>query len=204
MPENGRLVWKSIESIGRLRSVLHALPAVRAIHLLRHPCGYVASVMRGETHGRFQDNRGASEDYGILKILLDSTLARQRGLTIEYFQTLTPVERLAWRWALFNDEAVHASEDSERCRSVRYEDVCADPVAVIKDIYKFVALDWSMQTEEFVLKSTTQNVSDYYSVFKDPLTAAYKWRNELDAASINRILSITRDTVPGRLFVEDL
>jgi hypothetical protein len=67
---NSVLVWKSIESLGRLGAILEVLPQARALHIVRHPCGYVASVERGERRSRFDDNSGASEDYGILEKLL--------------------------------------------------------------------------------------------------------------------------------------
>src|SRR6185312_10315120 len=52
--ERARLVWKSIESSGRLGACVEALPQARAIHLMRHPCGYVASVLRGAASKRFE------------------------------------------------------------------------------------------------------------------------------------------------------
>ncbi len=43
------LVWKSIESVGRLGVLCRSIPACRAVLILRHPCGYAASVLRGES-----------------------------------------------------------------------------------------------------------------------------------------------------------
>ncbi|TAM94772.1 MAG: hypothetical protein EPN40_11385, partial [Rhodanobacteraceae bacterium] len=49
---SARVVWKSVESSGRLGACIEALPEVRAIHLIRHPCGVVASRLRGAVkHG---------------------------------------------------------------------------------------------------------------------------------------------------------
>jgi hypothetical protein len=50
-------VWKSIESVGRLGVVCSSLPARRAVLIMRHPCGYAASVPRGETKGKFTSAR---------------------------------------------------------------------------------------------------------------------------------------------------
>jgi hypothetical protein len=203
LADDMHLVWKSIESIGRLRLVMRAVPGAKAIHLMRHPCGYIASVLRGESRGQFEDNRGASEDYGILEMLLDSTAARQRELSLEYFRRLSPAERLAWRWVLFNDEAQRASGENERCRTVRYEDLCADPVGTARELFRFAGLDWSTQTNQFLLFSTTQNEGSYYSVFKNPTVSANKWREELDAEEVRRIRAVVQDTAPGQRYADE-
>ena len=49
---NAWLVWKSIESLGRLGVIARLLPDCHAVHILRHPCGYVSSILRGESHGQ--------------------------------------------------------------------------------------------------------------------------------------------------------
>ena len=90
----------------------------------------------------------------------------------------------------------------DRCRIVRYEDLCSNPVALSKNILAYVGLNWPVQTETFVRQSTVQGSDSYYSVFKDPKKAAVKWREELDPQSIERILMITRDTLPGSMYVD--
>ncbi len=66
------LVWKSIESIGRLGLFAQLFPAARCIHILRHPCGYVASVKRGEAKDKFSERLQSSEDYGVYEHLLET------------------------------------------------------------------------------------------------------------------------------------
>ena len=63
-----RLAWKSIESLGRLGTIARALPECRAIHIIRHPCGYVSSVLSGESAGLMPGAVSSSEDYGILEL----------------------------------------------------------------------------------------------------------------------------------------
>ncbi len=202
LAEGSRLVWKSIESIGRFGLMLDALPDARGILLIRHPCGYVASVFRGEAQHRFVDNRGASEDYGILELLLETELAKERGLDIQYFRSLSPEERLAWRWVLFNDKALRDIRASGRCRVLRYEDLCADPMGQTQANFEFTGLEWSEQSETFIGLSTSQDDSAYYSVFKDPKKAAEKWRDELAPDKAQRIIDVVADTEPGSLFAD--
>ena len=74
-----RLAWKSIESLGRLGLVLESLPDARSVHIVRHPCGYVASVLRGEAAARF-DHNAAAADFPIYEMLSGTAPARRRGL----------------------------------------------------------------------------------------------------------------------------
>lgn len=49
---------------------------------------------------------------------------------------------------------------------VKYEDLKLNPIEELKTLYEFCNLDWSPQTEDFILKSTTKHENDSYSVFK--------------------------------------
>lgn len=202
VPEGSLLVWKSIESIARLPLYHRALRSARSIHLIRHPCGYIASVQRGELARKFEDHSRSSEDYGIFGMLLETKLAKKRSLSLDYLKSLDQEERLAWRWVLFNDIALGVSSETPHCMTVRYEDLCDEPVAIARQLFEFAKLEWSAQTEAFLTSSTTQTEKGYYSVFKHPAVAANKWREELDADVVERILKITCTTDVGQLYAD--
>ena len=200
---NIRMVWKSIESLGRLGVIERAMQPCFGIHIARHPCGYVASVLRGESQQRFTSSISASEDMGLLALCLDTATARQHGLTQASLKRMHPVERLAWRWVLFNAKAMQDIEGEPNCMTLRYEDVCRDPLGIAKQLFDFTQLQWNSQTEKFVSQSTSKNDGRYYGVVKDPLKASSKWKDELAAADIDRIFSIVSATQPGTLYERD-
>ena len=76
------------------------------IHIIRHPCGYIASVLSGESKKKFMSYTPASEDYPIYKKLLETDQAQRYGLTMDKIKAISAEERLAWRWVLFNEKAV--------------------------------------------------------------------------------------------------
>lgn len=197
------LVWKSIESIGRLGVLAQVFPQARCIHILRHPCGYVASVKRGESKGKFSDRMQSSEDYGVYERLLETEQARSRGLSLESLRAMEPVERLAWRWLLYNEKAMEDIESAANCMSIRYEDVCKDPEAGTRRMFDFAGLPWDDQTARFIGASTASERDSYYSVYKDPLRAANKWRSELSEDEIRRIWAVVEGSKPGREYSED-
>ncbi|MGE0383610.1 MAG: sulfotransferase [Gammaproteobacteria bacterium] len=194
------LVWKSIESVGRLGAIVHALPAVRALLLLRHPCGFIASVDRGEESGKFSHHEASSADRGVFELLARTPQARRRGLDLDALMALPALDRQAWRWVLANEKAMEEIDGRADCMVVRYEDVCADPASLAQRMLGFAGLAVGAQTRAFLEYSTSGEDAGYYAVKKDPLAAANKWRERMPAADVERVLAIVRDTRPGSVF----
>ncbi|HET7267504.1 MAG TPA: sulfotransferase [Oleiagrimonas sp.] len=205
---NARVVWKSIESPGRLGVCMQALPEARAIFLMRHPCGYVASVLRGEAARRFSDSKPSADDLWMLEALLATSSGKARGIGIDDLKSLTPEERLAWRWVLTQEKVLADVADCERVLTLRYEDICADPLTMTWRLLAFVGLEWSAQVDAFVQASTrvgdATRETDYYSVYKQPHVAAERWRSELAPEVIERIMRIFRGSRLHRLYSEQM
>lgn len=201
--ERGRLVWKSIESPGRLGVCIEALPDVRAVHVMRHPCGYVASLLRGEAGGRMPSS---AADRWHFKLLLSTATGKKKGLRLDDAMHLTREERLAWRWVLTHEKILADISRCDRVLTVRYEDVCADPLAMTQRMFEFTGLDWQSQTEGFVRASTqtTRRATDtdYYSVFKPPQASAGRWRTELAPEVIERVMGVVRSSPLHRFYPE--
>ncbi len=187
---DAHLVWKSIESTGRVNTIMSALPGAQCIVLVRHPCAQIASTLRGERTRRFESAGDSSDDYGVFKQLLRAPAARDRCLTERDFRAMSPVQRLTWRWVLFNEKALADAEANERCKVFFYEHFCMDPRGTTRAAFEFSELPWSAQTERFLRTSTSNDNCGYYSVAKDPLKAATKWKDELEPAQIDEIMSI--------------
>ncbi len=197
------LVWKSIESPGRLGVCIEALSNARAIHLMRHPCGYVASVLRGEASKRFDGLEPIADDPWLLQLLLATPTGKAHSLSADDIERFTPEERLAWCWVLTQEKILGDVESCERVLTVRYEDVCADPLGMTRRMYEFTGLDWQSQTETFIGASTRATNTDYYSVFKDSQASAERWRSELAPDAIERILRILHASSLHRFYNDD-
>ena len=88
-----RLVWKSINSMGRLGVFLRVAGHCKAIVILRHPCGVIASVKRGVATGNLRSDH--SEDYGLFEKLVETDAGKPEGLTVNDLRQMKPEERLA-------------------------------------------------------------------------------------------------------------
>ncbi len=197
-----RIVWKSIESTGRAGLIASADPAVRVILVVRHPCGQIDSTLRGESGKRFTDECSAADDWGIFEYLLETEQAQRRGLTMDSFRNTGVEERLAWRWLLFNEKAMEELQSRPNACVVRYEDLCEAPLQTAKSLLDFAGLDWDDAVERFVRDSTGSDDRRYYSVYRDPMRAAMRWREHLDQTAVDRILDVVRGSRPGDLFTD--
>lgn len=196
-PRNGssfRLVWKSIESLGRVGLIVDALPDSKLVRIVRHPAGYVASVLRGESQKRFGHNQ-AAWDFDLYRMMCETEQAQRHGLSEEYLRSCTPEERLAWRWVVYNEKASEESEGRQNVTSVLYEELCAEPRRIVGDLFEFCELPWNSQTAAFLDASTSDTKSDYYSVFKDPIESAWRWQSQLDQDMTGRIMAVAERSV---------
>jgi hypothetical protein len=190
------VVFKSVSSFGRARLFAEALPKSRIVFILRHPCGQVASTVRGIVSGKF-------EYHPAVGAVVSSREGRALGLTAEEFGALSPVEKCAWHWVFMNQKALNdLSGLEDRVKVVRYEDACADPERVAKELFAFSGLDWNSQTASFVKQSTTApDTDEFYRVWRDSLAAASKWRTTLSAEDQQRILDIAGRVPVGQMFL---
>ncbi|HKY09650.1 MAG TPA: sulfotransferase [Candidatus Binatia bacterium] len=194
------IVWKSIESMGRIGVLAHAAPECRIIVLLRHPCGYIASVLNGEDGNQFCGATTSGEDFPVFEMLLQRSPHKDRNPRLEDLRAMSTVERLAWRWLLYNEIALADIDGVEHGSAVRYEDLCFDPVHTARDLLHRAGLDWHPQVEHFIARSTGRSSARYYSVFKNPHESAMKWRRQLSAGSIAVIMSVVSKSPLARIY----
>lgn len=186
------LVWKSVESAGRLPVLLEALPDSRCIYVVRHPCGWVASVRRGDHEAGFSGQKGMADDVGVFAQLINTPLARRLGITLEDIMMEDTVARLAWSWLLGNEQTLAHFCNHPRVMIVKYEDICERPLEMSRDMFRFAGLAWHPQTADFLKASTTIERKGYFSIYKNSTHAAQRWREEMSPAELQTVKKILR------------
>ena len=190
-----RFVMKSVDSMGRLNLFTRALPDAKAIVVVRHPCGQVASVMRGIESGYLAS--------AAVVAMAAMEQAQRRGLTEERLRSLPREQQLAWNWGLLNEKGLEDVASASGVMVVRYEDLCDEPVALARRMFEFSGLPWSEQTERFLDASSTYHGNErYFQVVRDSKRAADKWREQLSEAQVRAILEVAAQTKPGQLFLD--
>ena len=181
------VVWKSIESTARLGTLAHAMPDAKFIHIVRHPCGYADSILRGYTAHRFTSSTPPWDDVALIELLSQTAQAQRYTASVGLLQSRAHCERLAWLWLVQNEKAFDESRSLDNVTIVRYEDLCERPVDACRELFAKVGLTWPQQTQSFVENSTSTHDSSYYAVSKDSLRAAHAWRDRLDRESARMV-----------------
>jgi hypothetical protein len=176
------LVWKSTNSVCRLGTFLRLLDGARAVHLVRHPCGQIASILRGNALGIPAMSRLPSEHRQVLQALVDSDPGRAHGLSFDELMEMPALERMTWMWVISTELALAETDRLNGCVTVTYEDLCRDPAGEVQALFEFCRLPWNEGTERFI--------------------QLQRWREQLEPDEIERILAIARESPRARRFVE--
>jgi hypothetical protein len=197
------VVWKSIESTGRIGILARAFPTARLIHIVRHPCGFAASVLRGEARKKFSSGTPVFEDWGLFELTLATEQARRYGLSMELIRSFSPAQRLAWRWVIFNEKAMDDAAGLPNVRQISYESVCVDASGKSRALFDFAGLSWAPETDAFITASTSSENTAFYSIFKDPQRSATKWKAEMSAEDIEGVRNVVAGTRLARFLDEE-
>jgi hypothetical protein len=188
-----RLVIKSVRLSAGIGDFTRACPGGRALLILRHPCGQVASVMRGTRDGRF-DLAEAGTDMPFDEAAAIAFAARH-GVTEPMFQRLPDAAKYAWSWREFNETAASAIAGQTNALVVIYEDLCANPIDEARAILGFVGLPWHQQTDAFLRRSTSYDgPAGYYAVLRNSIAAAERWRTSMSSEDQDAVRAVVRDS----------
>lgn len=188
-------VIKSVVANMRLPVLARALPDVRFVLIVRHPCGVAASLERGIREAKMAAPR-------VYDAQLALPPAAKHGLDREAADQLSPDEAAAAVWMITNEYAMETTRDQANVRILKYEDLCADPLAVGRDLFSWVGLPWAAETEDFIGLSLDKpdDSSAYHAVVRNPLVAANRWKETLSPYRQTAIRSLVAGSAPARLF----
>jgi hypothetical protein len=178
------VVIKSVSALGRVEAFLKSGAAISPVLLLRHPCAYAHSYLRGNRMGVMPP----PPPFGRL---LETRSAQRLNAKAATRQINNVVELLSWEWLLANCEA-HAAISQNGGTLLRYEDLTSSPEAELRSLFAKLGLAWSDATTQF-LKSSSSGNGSYYSLARDPVVAANKWKTAMDkdqAETVRRIVCL--------------
>ncbi|GAB4118835.1 MAG: hypothetical protein Tsb008_01870 [Rhodothalassiaceae bacterium] len=192
-------VIKSVTGLARLSYFATVRPDMPILHVMRHPCGMVASLLRGIAKGKMPRPHVYDRQLALPP-------ARRRGLDRKAIDRMSDLELSATLWTIMHEWALERCPEGARVLNVRYDDLCADPLHEAQKMLSFCGLPFDSGVEAFIrsgLEAPTGGKNAYHSVIRNPAIAANKWREELSPAQIERIHEIVGDSVPGRLFARE-
>jgi hypothetical protein len=186
-----RVVIKSVRLNTGIGAFVRAYPSARAVLIVRHPCGQIASVMRGARDGRFAlAEPGTDMPFDEAAAV---QFAARHGVNEPEFQRLPDAAKYAWSWRAFNEPAWHAISGAGNVRAVVYEELCAKPEAQMRALLAFSGLPWHGQTETFLVRSTRfAGAAGYYAVVRNSIAAAERWRTAMAAEDQATVKAVVR------------
>ena len=188
-------VLKSVEALARLPLYARACPDMKFVHIMRHPCGFVSSLLRGHELGKMPPPK-------IYQAQLALPLAQEHGLTPETLPDFDALTTAAWTWTIFNDFAIRQTQDLANVRQVLYDAVCDDLMIEAHALMDWCGLSRSAQTDDFLSRLLAQSDGShsYHDTIRHPRSAAHRWRKHMPAADQSRIMEIARLSPAGRAF----
>ena len=194
------VVWKSIESLGRL-AYFNQSDNQYSIHIIRHPAGQIASTLRGLKGKNFIEQTSILEDWQLYELLLSHS--GETRFSLADVKQMLPEQRLALRWGIVNDFAL-AQAQQKRSQVLVYEELCRQPLEKLTNVFELLDLDMPQTTLAYIEESTSSNKADYYATQKDPLTAAYSWKDQLNAEQLKNISEIALQFNSAKLYQDEL
>lgn len=162
LPDPSTLVIKDTRFHDLTESMLEHFPKLKLVAIVRHPCGAVHSWLT--TPSEFPEGADPLENWR-------SGACRKPGFGEFWgFDDWKFVARLFLRLQ---------TERPGQIRIVRYEDIVADSVRVVRDLFDWCGLGWANQTKNFLIQSQTRHHEHEHAVFKSP-SVAHRWKAELD------------------------
>jgi hypothetical protein len=189
------LITKEVGHEGIFLGLLESTP-LRLVYLVRHPCGVVASVLRGQAQGLMPSAR---------RSVLGNLLKSHDEELFSRWQTrlgaASPAEQEALLWRIDVERAVRAALRHPTAQVVVYEDMCRRPLEVAREVFAHFGIEMHEQTMRLLDEMSTGSASarrsrgerwtdPYFSVFRSPLEASGRWRTELSAEDQRRVLAV--------------
>ena len=107
---------------------------------------------------------------------------------------MTESERLAWRWAILNENAMDCLEG---VHVISHDVLAADPIGESKKLFEALELPWHQQVERFLSSSTAKDGS-YFRPTRLPLKAANSCRDSFTEQ--DEVLNAISETRAMQLF----
>jgi hypothetical protein len=181
---------------------MHAKQLAKALQptliiIVRHPCGYAASVSRGRGMGLLPVGDRLAWFRG------HRSLCASLGFGSEtQVLNMSPCEFLGLEWLVQNISFARVHQSYQPTYRVIYEDLCQDPFQVARDTFDFLGWPFQRETLRYIQDSIQEkkgwslgrgkNRRDYFGLNRNPLQAAWAWHKNLTEKEIDQVLSVAK------------
>jgi hypothetical protein len=192
----------AFKEVGRYQVLLQLLTrtSLPIVYLVRHPCGVVNSMVRGQQKGAMSSQRLEWLDEALHKH--DAQLAERYADDVD---KLADFEKVALYWRIDAERVFNQLRQAEHALILLYEQVCDDCLGSITKVFNHFNLTRTPQTHAFLDQLTSSQtaqhgrrgetvINRYFSVYRDPKAMRDRWKNQLDTQQAKRILQLVEDS----------
>lgn len=209
-----KVVFKETGWSAHLESIIYGLRPEMTFMVYRHPCAIISSIIDGVNRGLMNKPDTSSknewyDNHSGLKIFPEFGLNRRRVLEMNDLSFMAL--RINMLYCIF--QSIKCNGDFASYDIV-YENLQKDPVALGKDIFSTIGLDFDNQTRYFLEESTggkegIENISlkndsksEYYSVKRGRTFSPHKWKERLDRQQTRIILESVKPEIVEKYWPE--
>ena len=187
------MLVKSVSSTMRAPIFASAIPDLKIVHIVRHPAGVLASIIRGREAGKMQGEVHLDELFQVPE-------AGDYGFSYEDIANASYAEQQAFRWMVRNDFVRRHLWDSPNYLFVSYEKLCGELEAETERLCHFLNLPMEAQMREQIRQMTTGPADDasYFSVVRNSISALARWEKQLSAQEAAAIVGVVERSELGR------
>jgi len=200
-----KLVIKETRSAIDMDSITVGLRSDKNIILFRHPCGAIASSLRGIDTGKMQPSTKANRERWF-NDNKDKEYINSHKIQLSQILSMPEHEYLAICWRLQNEDYIALPADNNIY--INYEDFMVDQETKVKALFSKLALSYDPGVERFIQTSSgiknekplmKDSSSTFYSVYRNQGFDPNKWMSSLDSAQISAIERHTLDVYENLL-----
>lgn len=193
------LIFKEVALVDVLTKLL-SVNQVPIVYMLRHPCGVISSVLKGQQDALMPTGRRS--------VLLNLLTEHQPQLAAQYAAKLPEMhvaEQEALLWLLDAEKAIQVCQANPHALIVVYEQLVEKPLETLEKIFSHFGLSMDSQVEKFLEQSTEYSlasrikrgeigINQYFSIFRDSQSCRDRWKQEMSLEDINRIMNIVNQS----------
>lgn len=197
------LIIKETRSTVNMDSMLTGLRADSVVVLFRHPCGAIASYLKGIANG-VMASADTAERSKWYSDNCDKSYLTALNISAEELVALPEHKYLAIFWAQQNEDYLNFESSAYKRFFVSYEAFMEDKDAKARKLFDDLTLSYDSTIEEFLSSTSSTGSSSkpslkdssnpYYSVYRDEKFNPHKWQNDLTAEEIADIEKLTLGT----------
>ncbi|MHC5064240.1 MAG: sulfotransferase domain-containing protein [Planctomycetota bacterium] len=193
------LVFKEVALESLMKRLLERT-SIPIAYIVRHPCGMVNSVTRGQQQGVMPTGRHT---------VLDSLMSKHDPAMADRYtpqlDALNLYEKNALLWRIDVEQSLAAARNSSQALVVIYEELCTDCLSTSMRVFEHLDLEFMSTTREFIenlysMKPKPKKGSwspfrkQYFDVFKNPSDIKDRWKQQLPEEERGKILAIVSDS----------